>query len=253
MMRLLVCALTLCPLVWLLVGCGGGGGGGGGGHESDGPLVMLEWAVLPMGAANEYRAQTLAMLKPTQSEPGCLHFDIYEDVDDTSKLPRIWQYLVFENKAAHQAHMDSATVKTWINATEGLIHDSKLVQMKMALPEERPIACLKKSAPSMVVVLVQMKYGGLQKLLKEASALLIEPTRAEAGCLYYDQLLPASEDIVPFVQEVLWFADADAHAKHMDSPAVKHFMSLLNPAPVFTVMKPVAYSTLPLCESGVSV
>lgn len=244
------CSLVVCLMMRILETYAGGANDSGG--NDAGMIAMLEWAVpFNKSAADLYRNLTLALRQPTVSEPGCLHFDIYEDVDPTTNLPRIWQYLVFKDEEAHKAHMASGVVKTWLSAVSMLIQHSNLMPMTMSVDGETPISCIKQQPTSMVVVLAKMYTTDAtqRQALREASVALLEPTRAEEGCLYYDQLLPRYDGDAFFVQEVLWFKDVAAHQKHMDSPAVKHFMSLFNPPPMFDVQMPVSYTTLPLCPT----
>jgi len=209
-----------------------------------------------VSAADTYRTRTLDILEPTRSEPGCLHFDVYEDVDALSELPRIWQYLVFEDEAAHQAHMASEVVATWIDATAGLIESSELTPLGMATPRERPVKCLKQAATEPLLTVVQMyvEDAAQQEKLRKGMSTFVESIRAEEGILYYDQLVPRNTS-TPYVQEVVWYVDAAAQQKHMASAKVRNFMALFHPVPSFklTMTKPVIYGTLPPCGMAVDV
>ena len=217
-------------------------------------MVMLEWAIpFNRSAADRYRELTLGLISSTQQEAGCLHFDIYEDEEPGSNSTRVWQYVVFVDEQAHQAHMASSAVKIWVSAISGLIRESVLTPLQMAVAGEQPVRCLKQPVKTPYVVLVEMYSSDASQFARiaQASAELLAPTRAEEGCLYYDQLLTVTLTPGPcrrFVQEVLWFVDAEAHAKHMQSAAVQTLVDALEGAGLqFSVTKPRAYTTLPAC------
>jgi len=241
--RFLICALAACPLVW------------GASRKSDARVVMLEWAVpFNLSAADQYRSLTRELVEPTQSEPGCSHFDVYEDIDPATNLPRIWQYLVFKDEQAHQAHMDSEVVKTWINSIEGLLQKSKLTPMTMLAPEQEPITCLKQPATTSrfnIIVEVYTETVSQHEQMKELLVNGMETVRAEEGVLYYDQLIPVSDGSMPYIQEIFWFTDAAAQQKHL--VLVREAFSKLTFAPRFTSAIPVGYTTLPVCAMAVDV
>lgn len=229
----------------------------------NGNVVMLEWA-LPgnHSSAERYRTLTRGLIEPTQQEPGCLHFDVYEDVvQGEVPMARIWQYIVFKDEDAHTAHMAAAYVAKWETDIAGLIQNSSVMQMRMALQDEHPVQCIKQHVhvlPStMLVVLVKMytKDPSQWQLLQQASTDLIKPTRAESGVLYYDQLIPSAimgrtkgKPETHFVQEVFWFVNAEAHHQHMQSRAVQQFMEVAAAAkPQFHVTEARSYTALPAC------
>jgi quinol monooxygenase YgiN len=256
MMRHVICALAVVPLAMLSMGCGGGGGGGGGsGTEM---VVLLESVVaINKTTAGSYRDATRGIVESTRAEPGCLHFDFYEDHGDDSGMPRFWQYLVFQDEAAHQAHMARDTIKSWVALREGLIQPDKKSFNKMAMnvPNEKPVKCLKKESTFMKVVLV--KLSGLDSQwdqLRKGSADLLKPTLAEPGCLYYDQLVP-KDGKEKYVQEILWFVDEEAHKKHMDADYHQKFAKSFTPPLTPTKVDNITFfSALPPCnKSDVSV
>eukprot|EP00450_Noctiluca_scintillans_P038070 CAMPEP_0194477292 /NCGR_PEP_ID=MMETSP0253-20130528/1066_1 /TAXON_ID=2966 /ORGANISM="Noctiluca scintillans" /LENGTH=249 /DNA_ID=CAMNT_0039316251 /DNA_START=45 /DNA_END=794 /DNA_ORIENTATION=+ len=215
-------------------------------------VAMLEWAVpVNQSAADLYRELTLQLIAPTQQEPGCLHFDIYEDVAPNTMEPRIWQYLVFRNKAAHEAHMASPVVTTWSAAIQGLLKDEKLQELTLDSSMELPLQCANEVASVVVLVKMYTEDVADYPLVAKASVDLINSTRSEPGCAYYDQLVPpVATNEISFVQEVLWFVDEDAHQKHMSSAPVQHFLKVTAAAQVqFDVSVVQKYTSLPSCPS----
>eukprot|EP00930_Biecheleria_cincta_P047662 TRINITY_DN33086_c0_g1_i1.p1 TRINITY_DN33086_c0_g1~~TRINITY_DN33086_c0_g1_i1.p1 ORF type:complete len:249 (-),score=44.33 TRINITY_DN33086_c0_g1_i1:13-759(-) len=220
--------------------------------DADRPVAMLEHALpLNASAADRYRQLLLPLLKVPS--PGRLHFDVYEDVDPATSRARIWQYLVFESDEAHHKWMSNEHVTNWVSAITGLLENEHLSKMRMTFPEERPLPCLKEAVESPYVVLVQMYTEDPKqyKLIEDAAIPLLAPTRSEAGCVYYDQLVPDAPPGTPppYVQEVLWFKDKAAHEAHMQSQAVKDFVKATAAAKVgFSITKPHSYSMLPKCS-----
>jgi len=71
----------------------------------------------------------------------------------------------------------------------------------------------------MPVVAVITAKPGSEKLVGEALSALIEPTRAEAGCVSYDLFVSAA-DPATFITMETWRSQADLDA-HLQTPHVQ--------------------------------
>ena len=145
--------------------------------------------------------------------------------------------------------MASPVVTAWIAAIQGLLKDEKLQELTLDTSAEVPLQCAKEVAPLVVLVKMCTEDVADYPLVAKASVDLINSTRSEPGCAYYDQLVPpVGTNEIPFVQEVLWFVDEDAHQKHMSSAPVQHFLQVTASAQVqFDVSVVQKYTSLPSC------
>ncbi|MGV2985996.1 putative quinol monooxygenase [Vibrio sp. E150_011] len=59
---------------------------------------------------------TLALVKKTREEPGCIDYNCYKNIDDDS----VMEVILFENTDAHQAHMSSPHVLAFLDKYQSL-------------------------------------------------------------------------------------------------------------------------------------
>ena len=60
-------------------------------------------------------AATLDALGSVHMEPGCLRFDLYQNIDDPSEL---WLYEVYVNEAAFDYHKETPHIKKWADTVK---------------------------------------------------------------------------------------------------------------------------------------
>jgi len=258
--RCIVSALAASPLALSLLGCGGGGDPSkpGGGDGEDTTVRILEWV-----ASNNvplYRTKTQALSTPTLAEEGNLHFDMYEDVDPDDGQTRIWQYLVFKDKAAHTFHKKTDIVQTWIKevidpGTLTSPNRSELVLMKSLKPNDLPAECVQEKAGLHVITALSIGGGNMflkRKELAAAAEELLAPFRATSGVLYHELLVPVSTEgkdrVFGDVAEILYLKDEAVLTALRASAAWKGFTGKFGLDLVVIESKPKAYTELPLCE-----
>ena len=76
---------------------------------------------------------------------------------------------------------------------------------------------------TMVAVTAHVKpRRGSEEILRKKLLSLVEPTRAEKGCIFYD-LYQARGDVPHFMFHECWRSTADLE-KHLQQPYIKRFM-----------------------------
>jgi len=254
--RCIVSALAASPLALSLLGCGGGGDPSdpGGGDGEDTTVRILEWV-----ASNNvplYRTKTEALSAPTLAEEGNLHFDMYEDVDPDDGQTRIWQYLVFKDKAAHTFHKETDIVVKWIEevidpGTLTSPNRSELVLMKSLKPNDLPAECVQEKAGLHVITALSVGEKPAKELAAAAEELLA-PFRATSGVLYHELLVPVSTEgkdrVFGDVAEILYLKDEAVLTALRASAAWTGFTGKFGADLVVIESKPKAYTELPLCE-----
>lgn len=241
-----IIALVASPLALSLFGCGGGG------DPEPTTVRILEWV-----ASNDvplYRTKTEALIKPTQAEEGNLHFDMYEDEDPDDGQTRIWQYLVFKDKAAHTFHLEADVVKTWIEevispGTLTTPNRSELVFMKSLKSSDLPAECVKEKAGFHVISAISAGADQAEELATAAME-LYTPFRETSGVLYHELLVPnkTTERVFGDVAEIMWLKDAAVLTTLRDSAAWKAFEGKFTNL-VVKESKPKAYTELPICQN----
>jgi quinol monooxygenase YgiN len=96
--------------------------------------------------------------------------------------------------------------------------------------------------PDLNVVAVLTAKPGSEDVLERALNKLVEPTRAEAGCISYE-LYRSAADPATFVTVELWKSQADLDA-HMQTPHIEQALSVaadaLASAPAIHPLQPVS-------------
>jgi len=90
-------------------------------HFKQGSLLVVS-APLYVKPENveEYLEAIVADAKASISEePGCLRFDVFQNIDEKKK-GELYLYEVYTNPPAFDYHCDTPHIKAWIKATEGM-------------------------------------------------------------------------------------------------------------------------------------
>ena len=65
---------------------------------------------------------TLDSLGSTNQEPGCLRFDVYQNINDPSEL---YLYEVYSNSQAFEYHRETPHIKKWQETVKDMYDDSR--------------------------------------------------------------------------------------------------------------------------------
>lgn len=71
---------------------------------------------------DEFVAATLSNAKSSLEEPGCVRFDVLQEVDDPAHFEL---HEAYRDQAGHAAHRDSAHYKAWAEAVADLFAEPR--------------------------------------------------------------------------------------------------------------------------------
>jgi len=174
-------------------------------------LVVIAHFEAKQGKEKELEKLLQSLLSPTRSEPGCLRYELNQNLDD----PRRFTFAEkFCSPEAFQSHPKTPHVVQFLEAVPALIESKEVRTLKELFPgKERPLQ--KGESPFVVVAHFTPKPGKRVELLSFFST-LIEPTRAEPGCSRYELNEDLENpDTFSFVETFSGRAGFDAHCQQL--------------------------------------
>lgn len=185
--------------------------------SSDQVTVLTQFVAKP-DRADDVRQALLQMVEPTRAESGNVSYDLHQ----LKNNPAAFYVLAnWANQGALDLHMDSAYVTILLD--ERTVPD--LVAPPMAsyarplsnpdTRSDRPRASASSPAQVTLVPFFTIKPDEVDAV-RRAHLVMVEPTRAEPGCLDYDLYQSSEDPSVMFFYEN--WSDSDALAAHMNTP-----------------------------------
>jgi len=187
--------------------------------------ATLEWAEVSSVTA-QYKASLTDLATDALATDGCLRFDVYEEytgADRKTSANKVWMYSVFTDEEAKRTFESSAAKAKFGEVTKSMEVKRGATDMRLPIGAMTQTAMKKEVSTPPMPLLFFVRAKDAQDLRKVEDSIwnIYDPTRAEKGCLRYDQAIPISasrskDDL--FVLEVLWYEKLpDSQQAHMDS------------------------------------
>jgi len=181
-------------------------------------VTVLAQFVAKPGRAKDVCNALVHMVEPSRAEPGNVSYDLHR----LKNNPAAFYVLAnWANQAALDQHMASPHVRNLLNeqAVPDLVAPPKLSYARpLSNPDtrpDRPRATANSRDQVTLVPFFTIKPGEVNPV-RQAHLAMLEPTRAEPGCLDYDLYQSREDPSVMFFYEN--WTDQEALASHMNTP-----------------------------------
>jgi quinol monooxygenase YgiN len=187
-------------------------------------VTVLAQLVAKPGREPDVCDALLHLVEASRAEPGNLSYDLHR-LDNN---PAAFYVLAnWADQTASDRHMASTQVRTFLNeqAVSDLVAPPVLSYARpLSRPDarpDRPQATADSSAQVTLIPFFTIKPGEVDAV-RRAHLEMLEPTRAEPGCLGYDLYQSREDPAVMFFYEN-WI-DFRALATHMNTPNFYHYV-----------------------------
>jgi quinol monooxygenase YgiN len=187
-------------------------------------VTVLAQFVAKPGRENDVCDALLHLVEPSRAEPGNVSYDLHRLKNNPAAF-----YLLanWADQPALDQHMASPHVRTLLN--EGAVPDlvaPPLVSYAQPLTSpdtnpDRPRPTANSPAQVTLVPFFTIKPGEVDAV-RSAHLAMVEPTRAEPGCLGYDLYQSREDPSVMFFYEN--WTDQDALSRHMNTENFYRFV-----------------------------
>lgn len=89
---------------------------------ANGLLVLVVSVHVRPENVEAFRAATVANARGSGQEPGCLRFDVVQELEDPA---RFLLYEVYRDAAAHAAHRETAHFQTWRDTVAPMMAETR--------------------------------------------------------------------------------------------------------------------------------
>jgi quinol monooxygenase YgiN len=183
-----------------------------------GQVTVLTQLVAKPGREPDVCDDLLCLVGAARAEPGNLSYDLYR----LNNNPAAFYVLAnWADQAAFDRHIASMRVRTFLDeqAASDLVAPPMLTHARpLSRPDarpDRPRAAADSPAQVTLVPFFTIKPGEVDAV-RRAHLEMLEPTRAEPGCLGYDLYQSQENPAVMFFHES--WSDSRALAAHMNTP-----------------------------------
>jgi quinol monooxygenase YgiN len=184
----------------------------------DGPVTVLAQFIAKPDRAAAVREALLRVVEPARAEPGNTRYDVHQLKNNPGGF---YVLATWADQGALDAHLTSAHVRSILGeqVADDIVAPPMLIRTRMlSKPDEdpqrpRPVA---NSAAQVTLVPFFTIRPGQVDAVQSAHLSMIDPTRAEPGCLDYDLYQPIDDPSVMFFYEN--WTDQAALDQHMNTP-----------------------------------
>jgi quinol monooxygenase YgiN/phenylpyruvate tautomerase PptA (4-oxalocrotonate tautomerase family) len=166
------------------------------------------------GQEEAAKQATLALLRQTRTEAGCLGYDLYQGKMDLYRKIDAGSYFVLQEKWCDQEainfHLGTAHFKEYMAKQESLFDGPFEVTVMISAPADTGIDPTGKAK----IVLRLKAQADKEETIKQGTLAMMQMMRAQPGCLRYDmyQGFEGIYDTSVFIADQIW-ADLEALGK----------------------------------------
>lgn len=97
-----------------------------GNGKSDGPVIIAARLYVKSGSIGEFKRLAAPLIEATRQEKGCLQYDLYQDISDSTAF---FFYEVYADRDAQELHSGSEYLARFIREREPLVCDESEVNV----------------------------------------------------------------------------------------------------------------------------